>query len=105
MNMSYNYNKEISFDYFLQTMFYQIALEEMEGMTINGLGIIRVDKLTENKYDYCITDWSKDIQLLNDLKAAVFSMIDWFYRKESIELRVKDFHSMYKKSKERRLIE
>ena len=92
-------SKVISFEYFIQTMFYVIGFEfnrnilgDLSFPEIDGIGILRIDK-KEEKYQFVTLDLYSftDMGIINDLRKCVYQMTEWFYMQNSMKLQINDF--------------
>ena len=96
--LDFKSSKSISQDYFLQTMMYLKAYEYHDAFinlpTINGIGVIRVDK-EKSKYEYMIARKDIDYNFLYSLNEAVNAMVYWFYNQINISYEYKQFRNYY----------
>ena len=90
---------KISYEYYLQTMFYVIGFEfnrivlgDLNFPEIDGIGILRLDK-KKQKYEFATLDLYnfEHMNIINSLRQAVVSMVDWYYRQNSVKAQVEDF--------------
>ena len=86
-------SSKISYEYFLQTMCYYIAIEfyrnnpaiaPMQFPEVDGLMVLRFDK-THDQYQVQTFEFNLLPGIDTPLRDAVWSMINWFYQKNHIE--------------------
>ena len=94
--MDFKSSQQISFEYFIQLMFYYIAIEynrehkDRALPRIDGIGVIRIDKFAEH-YEYVIADNQTDGDYLRQVEAATYAMLNWFYHSTSIQYAFRMF--------------
>lgn len=99
--LDFKTSKSIDYSYYLQTMFYTKAIQYnhingdlMDIPDIDGIGIIRVDKI-KNNYEYLIADFERDPEFIQSVDAAAMDMLYWFYRQINIQYEYKQFRKLH----------
>lgn len=98
--LDFKTSKKISYEYFMQIMFYILGMKfnnetnHEKFPNIDGLGIIRVDK-QYNQYNFVLANFEDDPQFMQDLISAVYSCIDWYYKCISIKNQSYDFNKSF----------
>jgi hypothetical protein len=93
----------IAIEYFIQTYLYAqghmfLKYNNLDGFgslpDIDGIGIIRGDK-EKDKYEYILVDILNDKDFINYINYAAFSMLDYYYKFQGLDLSYKGFRKDY----------
>ncbi len=93
-------SKAITYDYFLQAMFYMKAINynrqnivNYELPNIDGIAILRLDK-NKNQFDYLPLDIEINMPLLNHLNQTCNTMINQYYYLKSAQYQFKEYSTL-----------
>lgn len=101
--LDFKTSMSISVEYFIQTYLYAygymfLKYNDLDGFgslpDVNGIGVIRGDK-EQDKYEYIFVDIQNDRGFVDYIDYAAFSMLDYYYKYQGLDINYKAFRKEY----------
>lgn len=89
--MDFKTSNHLSYKYCLQLAAYRYLLRTLQGIEVDGIGIIRLEKQSIN-FEEMILDMSnpEDLQFMNDCETCFHSLVIGYYYRKQIEAQFKE---------------
>lgn len=96
--LDFKSSNQITPEYLLQTMLYTLNINYLKSMkdpffsqlSIQGIGIIRIDKNKKGKYQYLLVDFDIDKEFAENIANSAIQLVEWYYTLMNYKASFKD---------------